>query len=283
MASPPLRETRVNDHVWVYTSGGEGLAESFGANCTAVIGDDAVLLVDPLIAPARARAVEEAVGRRTAAPVRFVVLTHHHTDHALGAGLFARRGIPVVAHRACRHDIARNHAGLVAERRRDPRLRPLFADAEPYLPPITIKNTLEIDLGGREVMAHAPGPGHTEGDLVVFLPSDRAAIAGDLVSNGYHVNYEDATLSNLRVGLEALAQFAPAVVIPGHGEVGGNDLVAKQAAYHVAIERIVQRGIAAGLSEDRIIEEIETAFPGHHLRIVLPETIARFRRLAESR
>jgi glyoxylase-like metal-dependent hydrolase (beta-lactamase superfamily II) len=96
MDLPSLRETQVAENVWVFTLGGESITTSWGANCTAVTGEDCVLLVDPLIAPAYARSIEAAVRKRTSRPVRFVVLTHHHTDHALGAGYLARGGAAVL-------------------------------------------------------------------------------------------------------------------------------------------------------------------------------------------
>jgi glyoxylase-like metal-dependent hydrolase (beta-lactamase superfamily II) len=101
-AGPPgtLVETRVHEDVLVFTLGGEEIATSYGANCTAVLGRNAVLLVDPFIAPAHARLVEEKIREKTPAPIRHVVLTHHHTDHALGASWFAARGAVVHAHRA---------------------------------------------------------------------------------------------------------------------------------------------------------------------------------------
>jgi len=96
-----LHETELRDNVWVWTLGGDRIESSYGANCTAVVGREAVLLVDPLIAPAHARLVESALRAKTPLPVRFVVLTHHHTDHALGSSWCAGRGTTVVARRAC--------------------------------------------------------------------------------------------------------------------------------------------------------------------------------------
>ena len=94
-----LRETRIRDNVRTWTLGGESMATSYGSNATAVAGKSGVLLVDPFITPAHARLLERAVRAMTPVPVRFVLLTHHHTDHALGAGYFAAAGTEVIAHR----------------------------------------------------------------------------------------------------------------------------------------------------------------------------------------
>jgi cyclase len=277
VARAPLNETRVADHVWVYSTGGETILDSYGTNCTAVFGREGVLLVDPLIAPAEARRVEAAVRARTSLPIRFVVVTHHHTDHALGASWFARQGVPIVAHRACREGMAAEHPDLIAERRRLPALRAMFQEAELCLPAITFKSAVELDLGGFEVMVSSPGPGHTAGDCVVLLVEDEIAIAGDLVSVGYHFNYEHASLPNLRRGLEALSEFAPRVLVPGHGRVSGRAAIADQGGYHVRVERIVQQGIASGASDEEIGRAIREGFAGYRLELVVPDTVARFR------
>ena len=69
-AGPPgtLLETRVREDIFVFTLGGEKIATSYGANCSAIIGRTAVLLVDPLIAPAHARLVEEKIREKTPLP-----------------------------------------------------------------------------------------------------------------------------------------------------------------------------------------------------------------------
>src|SRR3990172_5850752 len=116
----PLAETPVRPNVFVWTLGGETMLSSYGTNCVGVIGRGAVLLVDPLIAPAHARLVEQALRRHTSAPVRLVALTHHHTDHTLGGAWFAGQGATIIAHRACREGMAAEHPALLEARRRAP-------------------------------------------------------------------------------------------------------------------------------------------------------------------
>ena len=58
---PLPRESQLRDDVWVWTVGEDRIETSYGANCTAAVGRDSVLVVDPFIAPALARLVEEAL------------------------------------------------------------------------------------------------------------------------------------------------------------------------------------------------------------------------------
>lgn len=264
----------MTDRIFVLSRGGESLRESFGANCTAVVGESGVLLVDPLIAPSEAARVEEAVGAHTLLPIRFVALTHHHTDHALGAGLFARRGVPVVAHRACAVRMVAEHPDLIAERSGRPELRALFADAETYVPSVKFADRVTLDLGDLSVEVIHPGHGHTPGDAVVWIPSQGVLITGDLVSNGYHVNYEHADRARLASGLDLLCSLGPRIVVPGHGPVASAAEIDRQAEYHAETERVVREGRAASKPPREIEADLAARFPGYALEIVLGDTVA---------
>lgn len=260
--TPLLKESRLRDNVWQWTFGEERIETSYGSNCTAVIGRESVLVVDPFIAPALARKVRDALADKTALPVGHVVLTHHHTDHALGAGWFARQGAVVAAHAACRAAMEAEHPGLVAARRQVPALAELFRDAEPYAPSLVVGDDgVEIDLGGSQARVFHPGPGHTRGDLVVSFAKESVTLCGDLVSVGYHVNYEDAVVENLEHGLRALADLATETYVPGHGVPGAAEILDAQRRYHAAI------------AEAASVEEVQRRFPGYRLAEVLSQSL----------
>jgi cyclase len=269
-AGPPgtLVETRLTEDLWVWTLGGERIATSYGANCTAVVGKTAVLLVDPFIAPAHARLVEEKLREKTPLPVRHVVLTHHHTDHALGAGWFAARGATVHAHRACRDRMAAEHPALIESRRRQPEIASLFCDAEPYLPESVFDESLTLDFGGRQIQAFHPGHNHTPGDAVVHVPDSETVICGDLISSGYHVNYEDADTANLESGIRFLRSLGAHTYVPGHGPADGPELLDNQARYHSEIRRAASKPDTASA-----LDRIRSLFPGYLLEEVLPAAL----------
>lgn len=281
---PALHETRIQDNIFVWTLGGDTIETSYGTNCIGVIGTDAALLIDPLIAPAHARLVDEALKDITPAPVRFVVLTHHHTDHALGSSYFATRGAIVFSHRACREAMAAEHPGIIQARRGRPELRELFADAESVLPAVTFDEGLILHVDGIEVEVWHPGWGHTPGDAFLFIPESGVAICGDLVFNRYHFNYEQASIGGARRGLQALASLDAETFIPGHGATGAADVLKAQTGYHNAVEEIVSTGLSAGKQESAIIEEIAGRFPDHSMVSVIPAAITQMKtHLAKAR
>ena len=98
MTQPALGVTRFRDNVWVWTFGGESIATSYGSNCTAVAGRDAVLLVDPFIAPAYAQDFAKAMtGTITGARVVLIDKAAHlpHLEQS-DAVLAAVRGFLAV-------------------------------------------------------------------------------------------------------------------------------------------------------------------------------------------
>jgi cyclase len=267
-SGPVLRETVLSARLRLYTLGGDGPLTSYGANCLALAGRNGSLVVDPLIAPAHARLVEAALLRAGFPPVTHVVLTHHHTDHALGAGHFARRGASVVAHERCADAMRAQHPAVVLARRRDPSLALLFADAEPHLPAHLHLGRCEVDLGDVSAEVLHLGPGHTSGDSVVVLPSESAVATGDLVFRGYHFNYEEAEPGGVRSGLLALRGLGSRFV-PGHGDAAGAEVLDEQLRYHDEAERIALASSTEGEGASALVNR----FPAHLLRAAAPGAI----------
>ncbi len=268
-----LRETVLSPRCLVYTLGGETPLSSWGVNCTVVAGRDGTLVVDPFIAPAHARLLEAALAARGFPPVTHAVLTHHHTDHALGAGWFAGRGAACACHRACAAAMAAQHPGLIAGRRREPLHAALFADAAPHRPALVFDQGWSVDLGGVTVEAHHVGPGHTPGDVAVLLPSEGVVASGDLLFAGYHFNYEEAALDGLSAALDRLAAFGARRLVPGHGEVGGPDLIEAQRRYHAEVERLVR----SAASDQAARAAVREAFPDYRLGVAVGSAVQRLR------
>ncbi|HVI95760.1 MAG TPA: MBL fold metallo-hydrolase [Anaeromyxobacter sp.] len=261
-----LCETALTPRLVILTLGGDRILSGWGTNCVAFASPAGTVLVDPLIAPAHARLVDAVLRRRGFPEVRHVVLTHHHTDHALGASWFAARGAEVIAHVRCAADMAVQHPATVAARRRDPALAPLFADAEPFVPAIRFEERHVLKLGAEEVEVRHLGPGHTPGDAVVLFPSEGAVACGDLIFAGYHFNYEEAAPAELPRRLAELAALPAARFVPGHGPSGGRELLDEQARYHAEVARIVRAAANAVAARTAI----EARFRGR----LLPEAIA---------
>lgn len=271
----PLRETVVSERVVVFSTGGEDLPSGWGANAVAVLGDGETLLVDPLVSPAYARELKRLLAERGAGPVRWVVTTHHHTDHSVGASVFAAEGAEVVAHALAAGRMAEEQPAILEGRRTSPALGALFADAVPAAPTRLVTVPLEISVGGLDAVVRPCGPAHTPGDLRVDLPDLGVVVTGDLVFHRYHPNLEHADLDGWKRGLEALLREpAGTTFVPGHGPPGGREIVERQLAWFAGAEEEVRRAAAGGLAPERALAQIRERFPGYLLGEVLPTAVA---------
>lgn len=266
----PLRETVVNARVLVFSTGGEDLPSGWGANAVAVLGEGETLLVDPLVAPVYAREVKRLLAERGAGPVRWVVTTHHHTDHSVGASVFAAEGAEVIAHAIAAERMVAEQPAILAERRESPAVGPLFADAVPVAPTRLVTEPLEISVGGVGAVVRPCGPAHTPGDLRVDLPDLGVVVTGDLVFHGYHPNLEHADLDGWRCALDGLLGEPPGTTfVPGHGAPGGHEIVEAQLAWFEAAGEEVRRAKAEGLGPHEVEERLGKRFPGFLLETVL--------------
>lgn len=177
-------------------------------NIGAIEGEDFVVCFEALATPVAAAEWLGKLRQHTDKPVRYLVLSHYHAVRVLGASAFDAE--IVVAHDNTRALIAeRGEQDWASEFGRMPRLAKA-AESVPGLtwPTMTFSDRLSIDLGGDrghlELQYH--GRGHTEGDIVAWLPAQKILFAGDLVEaeaalytgDAFHRDWSTGTLDNLK-------------------------------------------------------------------------------------
>jgi glyoxylase-like metal-dependent hydrolase (beta-lactamase superfamily II) len=212
----------VGDGVYALTAEGD-------PNVGAIEGEDFLVCIEAMATPVAARDWLERLREHTAKPVRYLVLSHYHAVRVLGASAFGAEMIVA-------HD---NTRALIAERGRQDweselgRMPRLFRDPSsiPGLtwPTLTFSGRLTIPLGGNRgdlVLAYC-GRGHTEGDIVAWLPGQRILFAGDLVESQAALYTGDAFHRDWASGtLDAVAALGAHSLIGGRGAVAsGQDAV----------------------------------------------------------
>jgi len=186
------------------------------ANLVLITGSEAALVVDAGGSRLLGEDWLETVRELTDLPVRYLVLTHHHPDHILGASVFAQAGAILVGHERLSRAI-RERGPLYLDN-----MRRLMGEAAagttlafPTLP-VAIGKPLRLDLGGREVELRAFPTAHTDTDLIVFDPMTATLVAGDLLFMERIPVIDGRLLGWIRV-LEALESIPARRVVPGHG------------------------------------------------------------------
>ncbi|HLR96962.1 MAG TPA: MBL fold metallo-hydrolase [Jiangellaceae bacterium] len=191
-------------------------------NIGAIEAEDFVVAFEARATPVAARDWLSQLREHTEKPIRFLVLSHYHAVRVLGASAFEADA--VVAHE--------NTRALVAERGKQDwdselgRMPRLFREpgSIPGLtwPTVTFNDRMTIDLGGERgtLLLQYCGRGHTEGDIIAWLPEQQILFAGDLVEaqaalytgDAFHTDWSTRTL-------DAVQAFAAEQLVGGRGAV----------------------------------------------------------------
>ncbi len=97
-----------------------------------------------------------------------------------------------------------------------------FGGIKPRLPGRTFTGAETLDVGGRRVELIEVGPAHTTGDAIAWLPDARVAFAGDILFNGVTPIMWAGPVGNWIAAIERIEALDPAVVVGGHGPIGGS-------------------------------------------------------------
>jgi len=241
------RFEKVTDGVYYATASG---TMTVGANSPIIVTDTEAIVIDSEITPAAARALVADLKAVTDKPVKYVIDSHYHYDHAFGNQVFGPE-VQVIGHENTRKRLLGNTmaeytyltsiepvpARVDALRKRiadekDPQVKATLerqvANSLAYLehvkeirptpPGVTLDRKMTLFRGGREVQILFFGRGHTDTDIVVYLPKEKIVCTGDLMESV--ISYMgDAYATEWPATLDRLMELDFDTVMPGHGVV----------------------------------------------------------------
>jgi cyclase len=234
----------------VYHAVGTGALTVVG-NSTVIVNDRDVIVVDDHVSPAAAWVLLEEIKAITDKPVTTVINTHFHFDHAHGNQIFGP-GVQIIGHEFTRRallddpvskplyqsfynfktlegQIENLRTRIASEQNAAARdkLQAQLTSAEnnyasqkelrPTPPNVTLTTHMTLFRGNREIQIRYLGRGHTAGDIVVYLPGEKAVITGDLLTSSTS-NMSDSYPLEWAATLDELKTLDFDTVIPGHGD-----------------------------------------------------------------
>jgi glyoxylase-like metal-dependent hydrolase (beta-lactamase superfamily II) len=233
-----LTLNKVKDDLYVIEGG--------GGNVAMYVTSEGVILVDDKFEQDH-DGIMAQVKSVTNLPVKYVLSTHHHSDHSGGNAKFLPTA-EIISTLNARNNIV-NHAQ---------------ADAPANIAPARITFTEEssVFLGGKEVRARYFGRGHTNGDAVVYFPALRTLHTGDLMAGTSPlIDYAGGgSLAEWANTLDAAMKLDFDTVIPGHGAVTTK---AGLLTYRNNVDKLRVRAtglIREGKSQDEVAKALTAEF-----------------------
>ena len=224
-----------------------------GSNNIWIVFKDYVVVVDANF-PKEAEDVIADIKKTTDKPIKYVLDTHHHGDHAYGNCAWAKVGAKIVAHTTAARLLKVNGPKQWTDAGKD---RKDIRDNELKQADITFDDKYVLDDGTQRVEFLHFGHSHTAGDASAYLPKLKILCTGDACVNGAF-NFMGHSNSAAWVKcLEKMEKLDVDLIAPGHGKVTGKELLAKQKRYFVEMRGEVQKGIDAKKPLDDITASLE--------------------------
>ncbi len=250
-------------------------------NIGIVLGSDAALVVDTGMGPANGKKVLDAAKRVAGQRALVLTLTHFHPEHGFGAQVF--KGVAKIHYNRSQRDElrAKGEGYLGMFKTFGPSVAAALEGTELVQPDEVYDGaSATIDLGGRKIELRTWGLAHTAGDQVVWLPQERILFTGDLAEERIFPIFpwfppDDANIDGARWAqiLSELASWKPAIVVPGHGDVGGAEILIAVRDYMVDLSKRVAAETKSGKDADAIVAALAPKIRAEHPDWSAPEWI----------
>ena len=257
------------------------------AICNAGIIDNGeeTIIFDTFLSPQVAEELLLIVSHYNLSPIKYVVNSHFHNDHIRGNQVFPS-DVKILSTQKTREMIEENEPGQLeyetefAEERfqyYDSLLSNFTGDTtsreyaqiklwHPYyevlakshvevktrLPDTTFDKGKSLDGSKRRIQLMSKGQGHSESDLVLYLPDDDIIFTGDVVFNECHPylahGYPDQWIDYLSY----LQSMSISTVVPGHGQIGDAGIIQQMIDYIDSIDDLADRMIHDNIPIEKV-------------------------------
>lgn len=222
----------------------------------AVIGPNWAVVIDTLALPEETLEIRDFLEQELQVPVRYVINTHYHADHAWGNCLFP--GATVIAHRLAREWLdTRGRASLETARRQGTTYRQIRI----VLPHMTFSEGSISLRVGKKTLSLWPLPGHSADNVGVLVEEDRVLFAGDVFMPLPYI--VDGNIDDMIASLKKIGKMGLENVVQGHGdiilrgEIDGalKDNLAYLSAIRKSVRKAARRRYPLDLLEEVTVED----------------------------
>ncbi|HVY88115.1 MAG TPA: MBL fold metallo-hydrolase [Hyphomonadaceae bacterium] len=252
---------KLTEHVWDIPDGSAPLVPNIGI----VVGSKSVLVVDTGLGPRNGETVLKEVNKVALGKPIYIVATHFHPEHDLGAQAFPADAKMIRSKdqetdiKEFGLDLAKmfaSRSALNADLLKDAQFRPAAVEFD---------KDYSLDLGGVKAKLIAIGPNHTRGDIAIFIEGDRVLFSGDVAMRGQPAFASPySSISHWLASLDVLDALRPVHVVPSHGPRGDAQIIAGYRTYLTKIRNRAAELKKAGKTQDETVAAITDEMSGQY-------------------
>jgi glyoxylase-like metal-dependent hydrolase (beta-lactamase superfamily II) len=242
--------------------------DQFWTNSVIIEGEHEVMLVDAQLTKNSAEKVLQEINA-TKKPLSIIYITHEHADHFLGLEVFkeAYPGVRIIANSAVVDRINK-----VYQEKIDKWQKILGSGATSRVVAISKFDANFIEFEGSKIEVLKSIRGDTDENTMLWIPGQRILIAGDVLFNNMHV-YTAETDSQARGKwlntLKQIRELKPAVVIPGHSEVGAPLDASTAVDFTEDYLLVFEEELKKAKDPDSLINAMKEEFPSADLLLAI--------------
>lgn len=234
--------------------GSISMLEGSGGNIAVLTGTEGKLLVDTGIGVSKHN-IMAALDSVSKAPIKFLINSHWHFDHADGNEWLHQAGAMIIA-----QDVTRKH---LAETTRVDDWNYTFPPHHAAgLPTLLYKSEHKHHFNGENILIRTYPHAHTDGDSSIFFSNANILHVADTFWNSYYPFIDYSTGGNIK-GMIKAAQMnidrttKDTIIIPGHGPAGNRQQLIE---FHDMLLAIFEK-VSALKKQGRSMEQVVAARP----------------------
>lgn len=265
----------------------------FGGKATCNVGvvdnGKETIIFDSFLSPSVMKELLDHIDNLDMSPIKYVANSHYHNDHVRGNQVFSN-DVEIISTTKTKELIKVWEPQNIAYEKENAPARFAYYDSlfnafdgdkgsreyqqilmwRPYyetlskshteiktrLPDLLVDSLQNFDGPDRSIQLISKGPGHTESDLVMYLPDDQILFTGDLIFNQRHPYVPHGDISKWKGWLDDLNSLNAKTVIPGHGQPGTNALIGQMKNYLLDLEMSATNLI----KNDQSIDSVDISF-----------------------
>ena len=205
------------------------------SNAFFVVTDYEVILAGAHFIPEGVKELLAEIGKITPLPVQKVILTHHHRGFN-----YLDFDLPEKSEIVASVNVWQALKGESRE----------FKN-----PAVVFENVLTLNRGKTSLVIMNAGPGHSTGDVIVYLPKESILFASDLLFHDTVGFMGEASIHEWGESLDMMERLAPAIVIPGVGKVADSGAIERFRKFYRAFMTEIIRNVEKGNSFSQVKKE----------------------------